>query len=288
MEAPPPVEAGAGSIPPGDGAASSSLRPASPGYVGDTWVPAASAIGGNGGSSVPPSPSNAAAAQRAGTAETAASTAAAASSSSSLLRRPQSAGRLFTSDPSLSTLPLRRQQQQQPAAPSHHAAWGGPAGGALSAGATPTAASSASAAALAVAAPFCGGAALGGAGRSWLKVDAEGRATVVRVDKSSLAAELGVQARDLRLLDPHFNHSYPSAILCRDRVSTKFFFFLPIVDYFFLNVLTLLPLFPPLSFSKKKQSTPGPRRQPRVHQAHRDANAGARAQRCRRRCARVC
>ena len=29
--------------------------------------------------------------------------------------------------------------------------------------------------------------------------------------------QLGVQLRDLRLLDPHLNTSYPSALLCRDK-----------------------------------------------------------------------
>ena len=29
--------------------------------------------------------------------------------------------------------------------------------------------------------------------------------------------QLGVQLRDMRLLDPHLNTSYPSALLCRDK-----------------------------------------------------------------------
>ena len=167
---------------------------------------------------MPPSPHSSAASRlaAAAAAETPAAVAA------SLPLRPPSAGRLapFTSDPSLpSTLPRKQQsqaqQQTQQQQPQQQAAWGG-----FSAGATPTAAASASAstsaAALATSTVFGGG--IAGGGRSWLKVGAEGRASVVRVDKSHLAAELGVQARDLRLLDPHFNHSYPSAILCRDRV----------------------------------------------------------------------
>ena len=165
----------------------------------------------------PPSPLPAAAAGN----ETAA-----ASSSSSSLRRPPSAGRLasFASDPSLSLSSLPNKKQQPAPAPPHHAAWGAPtgAGGAFSAGVTPTAAAAGAAAAAG------GGLA---AGRTWLKVDAEGRASVARVDKASLAAELGVQARDLRLLDPHFNHSYPSAILCRDRV---IFFFIFHFHFFFI------------------------------------------------------
>ena len=52
--------------------------------------------------------------------------------------------------------------------------------------------------------------------RTWVQVDARGAAAVVRADRARLTSELGVQARDLRLLDPHFHASYPSAILCRD------------------------------------------------------------------------
>ena len=225
----------------GDGAAS-----------GEPRAPSSSAPvrgGGNGGSSAfTQSPANAAA----GTVvETAAS--------SLSLRRPLSAGRLgpsFTSDPSLSTLPRR---QQQPAVPPHHAAWGGPTGngGAFSAGVTPTASASASAAALAASSGAFFGAGAGGAagGRSWLKVDAEGRAAVVRVDKAHLAAELGVQARDLRLLDPHFNHSYPSAILCRDRVRIPHFFFADFSSSFFQNFSHSFSFSPSLSQLRPWSST---------------------------------
>ena len=52
--------------------------------------------------------------------------------------------------------------------------------------------------------------------RTWLRVDTAGTASVIKADKGRLAAELGVQARDLRLLDPHLHAYYPSAILCRD------------------------------------------------------------------------
>ena len=40
---------------------------------------------------------------------------------------------------------------------------------------------------------------------------------LVQADKSALTHELGIQLRDLRLLDPQLAHSYPSAILCREK-----------------------------------------------------------------------
>ncbi len=39
----------------------------------------------------------------------------------------------------------------------------------------------------------------------------------MQADKSALTHELGIQLRDLRLLDPQLAHSYPSAILCREK-----------------------------------------------------------------------
>lgn len=36
-------------------------------------------------------------------------------------------------------------------------------------------------------------------------------------DKYKLTSKLGIQTRDLRLLDPHFTTTYPSCILCRDK-----------------------------------------------------------------------
>lgn len=36
-------------------------------------------------------------------------------------------------------------------------------------------------------------------------------------DKYKLTAKLGIQTRDLRLLDPKFTGTYPSCILCRDK-----------------------------------------------------------------------
>jgi hypothetical protein len=36
-------------------------------------------------------------------------------------------------------------------------------------------------------------------------------------DKYKLTTKLGIQTRDLRLLDPHFTATYPSCILCRDQ-----------------------------------------------------------------------
>jgi magnesium transporter len=53
--------------------------------------------------------------------------------------------------------------------------------------------------------------------RSWLKLDKTGRPEHVLANKHRLTDELGLQSRDLRLLDPAKSTSYPSAILCRDR-----------------------------------------------------------------------
>ena len=53
--------------------------------------------------------------------------------------------------------------------------------------------------------------------RSWLKLDKSGRPEHVLANKHRLTDELGLQSRDLRLLDPAKSTSYPSAILCRDR-----------------------------------------------------------------------
>lgn len=39
----------------------------------------------------------------------------------------------------------------------------------------------------------------------------------LQADKLSITQELGIQVRDLRLLDPAMATSYPSAILCRDK-----------------------------------------------------------------------
>ncbi len=79
--------------------------------------------------------------------------------------------------------------------------------------------------------------------RKWLKIEASGATSVLQVgklqaklrctaifhvqycdrclclqaDKLSITQELGIQVRDLRLLDPAMATSYPSAILCRDK-----------------------------------------------------------------------
>lgn len=53
-------------------------------------------------------------------------------------------------------------------------------------------------------------------GRKWLRIDAEGQSQIVEMDRHRLTHELGVQARDLRILDPKFSTNYPSAILCRE------------------------------------------------------------------------
>jgi len=53
--------------------------------------------------------------------------------------------------------------------------------------------------------------------RKWLMIDTEGSTSMVSLNKHQLTQTLGVQLRDLRLLDPKLATSYPSAILCRDR-----------------------------------------------------------------------
>lgn len=63
-------------------------------------------------------------------------------------------------------------------------------------------------------------ASIGGGGGSlgtWLKVDPDGRAEPVLVNRRPLMSELGLAPRDLRLLDPQLAASYPSAILARGR-----------------------------------------------------------------------
>jgi len=53
--------------------------------------------------------------------------------------------------------------------------------------------------------------------RQWLMIDTEGSTSMVTLNKHQLTQTLGIQLRDLRLLDPKLATSYPSAILCRDR-----------------------------------------------------------------------
>lgn len=53
--------------------------------------------------------------------------------------------------------------------------------------------------------------------RRWLKIDTQGETNIVAMDRHKLIHELGVQPRDLRVLDPKFSTNYPSAILCRDK-----------------------------------------------------------------------
>lgn len=51
--------------------------------------------------------------------------------------------------------------------------------------------------------------------RKWMVVDREGHASVFQPHKLEITQQMGVQLRDLRLLDPLLATSYPSAILCR-------------------------------------------------------------------------
>ena len=45
----------------------------------------------------------------------------------------------------------------------------------------------------------------------------QGASEVFKRDKHVLTHELGIQIRDLRLLDPLMTSTYPSAILCREK-----------------------------------------------------------------------
>lgn len=51
--------------------------------------------------------------------------------------------------------------------------------------------------------------------RKWMVVDQKGQASVFQPHKLEITHQMGVQLRDLRLLDPLLATSYPSAILCR-------------------------------------------------------------------------
>ncbi|GAX84705.1 hypothetical protein CEUSTIGMA_g12127.t1 [Chlamydomonas eustigma] len=53
--------------------------------------------------------------------------------------------------------------------------------------------------------------------RTWLRIEPNGEGNVLQADKYKLTTKLGIQTRDLRLLDPHFSATYPSCILCRDK-----------------------------------------------------------------------
>lgn len=55
------------------------------------------------------------------------------------------------------------------------------------------------------------------AARKWVKVDKSGTSSIIQAEKNELTHQLGVQLRDLRVLDPYLAASYPSAILSRDR-----------------------------------------------------------------------
>lgn len=53
--------------------------------------------------------------------------------------------------------------------------------------------------------------------RTWLRIEDNGESTVLQADKYKLTTKLGIQMRDMRLLDPKFTGTYPSCILCRDK-----------------------------------------------------------------------
>eukprot|EP00878_Enallax_costatus_P015018 GHUV01015725.1.p1 GENE.GHUV01015725.1~~GHUV01015725.1.p1 ORF type:complete len:308 (+),score=82.34 GHUV01015725.1:374-1297(+) len=53
--------------------------------------------------------------------------------------------------------------------------------------------------------------------RNWLRIDQNGETSMMQADKYKLTHKLGVQGRDLRIMDPSLATSYPSAILCREK-----------------------------------------------------------------------
>ncbi|GLI67105.1 hypothetical protein VaNZ11_011310 [Volvox africanus] len=53
--------------------------------------------------------------------------------------------------------------------------------------------------------------------RTWLRIDKNGERSLLQADKWRITHKLGIQTRDLRLLDPALSTTYPSAILCRDK-----------------------------------------------------------------------
>ncbi|BDA40371.1 magnesium transporter MRS2-B [Coccomyxa sp. Obi] len=53
--------------------------------------------------------------------------------------------------------------------------------------------------------------------RKWVRFAKNGETTIMQADKHEITQQLGVQLRDLRLLDPQLHASYPSALLCRDK-----------------------------------------------------------------------
>lgn len=55
------------------------------------------------------------------------------------------------------------------------------------------------------------------AARKWVKIDQDGISSIIQAEKNELTQQLGVQLRDLRVLDPYLAASYPSAILSRDK-----------------------------------------------------------------------
>eukprot|EP00201_Polytomella_parva_P003113 CAMPEP_0175077780 /NCGR_PEP_ID=MMETSP0052_2-20121109/23636_1 /TAXON_ID=51329 ORGANISM="Polytomella parva, Strain SAG 63-3" /NCGR_SAMPLE_ID=MMETSP0052_2 /ASSEMBLY_ACC=CAM_ASM_000194 /LENGTH=538 /DNA_ID=CAMNT_0016347395 /DNA_START=64 /DNA_END=1677 /DNA_ORIENTATION=+ len=53
--------------------------------------------------------------------------------------------------------------------------------------------------------------------QTWLKIDKNGESSILQADKWRLTHKLGVQLRDMRLLDANMSTGYTSAILCREK-----------------------------------------------------------------------
>lgn len=51
----------------------------------------------------------------------------------------------------------------------------------------------------------------------WIVIDSRGESQLLHSGKLAITYQMGVQLRDLRLLDPKLATSFPSAILCRER-----------------------------------------------------------------------
>ncbi|KAK9864899.1 hypothetical protein WJX84_008296, partial [Apatococcus fuscideae] len=53
--------------------------------------------------------------------------------------------------------------------------------------------------------------------KDWLKVDAHGVVTFVKVDKHAMVQDMGIHYRDLRTVDPLVSTVYPASIFIRDK-----------------------------------------------------------------------
>ena len=97
--------------------------------------------------------------------------------------------------------------------------------------------------------------------RKWLKIDAAGDCMMVQIDKSRISARLGVQWRDLRIVDPKLATNYPSALLCRDKamvVSLEYIKAIITTGYVLVSNLEHQSVLPFVEELKLKLSAPPP------------------------------